>query len=91
MRAMRRLILATSTTLFALLVIAPAAFAVGGEGLLGETSDADVTWGGFILIIFFPLFVGFASLLQAHLEKRKHARDDARKARERPSEGRGGG
>ncbi|MGD0980930.1 MAG: hypothetical protein ABR946_05535 [Solirubrobacteraceae bacterium] len=87
---MRRLILATSATFVALLVITPAAFAVGGEGLLGETSDADVTWAGFILIIFFPLFVGFASLLQAHLEHRKHARDDARKAREQSSEWRGG-
>ena len=90
MRAMRRLILATIATLVALLVITPAAFAVGGEGLLGETSDSDVTWAGFILIMFFPLFIGFASLLQAHLEKRKHARDDARKARERSSEWGGG-
>ncbi|HEX2702676.1 MAG TPA: hypothetical protein VHM72_04515 [Solirubrobacteraceae bacterium] len=87
---MRRLILATVATIVALMVITPAAFAVGGEGLLNETSDADVTWAGFILIIFFPLFIGFASLLQAHLEKRKHARDDARKARERSADWRGG-
>jgi hypothetical protein len=91
MRAMRRrLILSTTAAVTALMVAAPAAFAVGGEGLLGETNDSTVTEAGFILIIFFPLFIGFASLLQAHLEKRKHARDDARKARETSADWRGG-
>jgi fatty acid desaturase len=90
MRAMRRLILATAGTLAALLLVTPAAFAVGGEGLLGETSDATITWAAFILIIAFPVFITLASILQAHLEKRKHARDDARKARERSAEWRGG-
>jgi membrane protease YdiL (CAAX protease family) len=90
MRAMRRLILSTAATCVALLIVTPAAFAVGGEGLLGETSDATVTWAGFILIAFFPIFIGFASLLQWHLEKRKHARDDARKAREGSADWRGG-
>jgi hypothetical protein len=90
MRAMRRLILATTATLAALLLVTPAAFAVGGEGLLGETSDATVTWAGFMLIISFPVFITLASVLQAHLEKRKHERDDARKAREKSAEWRGG-
>jgi hypothetical protein len=90
MRAMRRLILATTATLAALLLVTPAAFAVGGEGLLVETSDATVTWAGFILIISFPVFITLASILQAHLEKRKHERDDARKAREQSAEWRGG-
>lgn len=87
---MRRLTIATAATLLGLLVVTPAAFAVGGEGLLGETSDSTVTFAGFILIVFFPLFIGFASLLQWRLEKRKHARDDARKARESSAEWRGG-
>jgi hypothetical protein len=87
----RRLLLLTSTTVIGLALAAPAALAgVGGEGLLGETNDATVTEAGFILIIFFPLFIGFASLLQAHLEKRKHARDDARVAREHSADWRGG-
>jgi peptidoglycan biosynthesis protein MviN/MurJ (putative lipid II flippase) len=93
MPAMRRrlLMIYTSVAMFAaLMVVAPAALAVGGEGLLGETNDSTVTEAGFILIIFFPLFIGFASLLQAHLEKRKHARDDARKARETSADWRGG-
>ena len=91
MRAMRRLILATTAGVAALLIAAPAALAaVGGEGLLGETNDGEVTMAGFILILFFALFVTFASLLQAKLEKRKHARDDARKAREESADWRGG-
>jgi fatty acid desaturase len=77
MRAMRRLMLSTAATFVGLLVVAPAALAVGGEGLLG-------------LIIFFPVFVGLASLLQWHLEKRKHARYDAQKAREQSADWRGG-
>ncbi|MGD0196755.1 MAG: hypothetical protein ABSC56_02435 [Solirubrobacteraceae bacterium] len=87
---MRRLLLATGATLVALMLVAPAAFAVGGEGLLGETDDSTVTWAGLALIVFFPVFIGLASLLQWHLEKRKHARYDAQKAREQSSEWRGG-
>jgi hypothetical protein len=77
MPAMRRLLLATGATLVALMLVAPAAFAVGGEGLLGETDDSTVNWAGLALIVFFPVFIGLASLLQWHLEKRKHARYDA--------------
>ncbi len=90
MRPMRRLILATLATLGAILLVAPTALAVGGEGLLGETSDATVTWAGFILIIAFPVFITAASILQARLDKRKHDRDDARKAREQSADWRGG-
>jgi hypothetical protein len=91
MRAMRRLILVTTANLVAFLLLAPVAFAgVGGEGLLGETSDTQVTDAGFILIIFFPTFIGIASLIQYRLEKRKHARDDARKARAQSPDWRGG-
>jgi len=90
MRAMRRLLLSTAATIVGLLVVAPSAFAVGGEGLLGETTDTTITWAGLALIIFFPVFVGLASLLQWHLEKRKHARYDAQKAREQSADWRGG-
>jgi peptidoglycan biosynthesis protein MviN/MurJ (putative lipid II flippase) len=90
MAPVRRFLLVTLGTLATSMLVAPAAFAAGGEGWLGETNDSTVTEAGFILIIFFPVFIGFASLLQAHLEKRKHARDDARLARERSSEWRGG-
>lgn len=73
-------ILATAVT--ALLVAAPAVLAHdGGEGLWGETDDKVVTNAGFLLIIFFPLFVALASLLQSRLDKRKKRRDAAAKAR----------
>jgi peptidoglycan biosynthesis protein MviN/MurJ (putative lipid II flippase) len=88
---MRRLILAATISVTTLLVLAPAALAnVTGEGLLGETNDKDVTLAGFILIIFFPTFILLASLLQSRLEKRKHARDDARVARAENADWHGG-
>jgi membrane protease YdiL (CAAX protease family) len=90
MRAMRRLVLVAATTFVGLMLAAPAAFALGGEGLLGETTDSTITYAGFILIVGFPLFVGLASLLQWRLEKRKHARWDAQKAREQSAEWRKG-
>ena len=75
------LVLALTT----LLVIAAPVLAAtghdGGEGTYGETNDKVVTNAGFILIIFFPLFVLFASLLQWKLEKRKDRRKAAAKAR----------
>jgi ABC-type nickel/cobalt efflux system permease component RcnA len=68
--------------LTALLVLAAPVFAHdGGEGLYGETNDQVVTNAGFILIIFFPLFCLFASLIQWQLEKRKDRRKAAAKAR----------
>jgi len=64
------------------LVVAPPVFAHdGGLGLYGETNDQVVTNAGFILIIFFPLFCLFASLIQWQLEKRKYRRKAAAKAR----------
>ena len=60
-----------------LIAAAPALAHDGGEGWWGETDDRVVTNAGFILIIFFPLFVFFASLLQWQLEKRKYRRKDA--------------
>lgn len=56
-------------------VLAPAALAHdGGQGFYGETNDKVVTNAGFILIIFFPVFITLMSLLQRGLEKRKAAR-----------------
>jgi hypothetical protein len=39
-----------------------------------------VTNAGFILIVFFPLFVFAMSMLQGHLEKRKERRKKIQKA-----------
>jgi hypothetical protein len=74
---MRNRLIATllPLALLALLVLAPAASAYNdGRGFYGPTDDKVVTDAGFILIIFFPLFVFFMSMLQKKLDKRKEAR-----------------
>ena len=63
-----------------LLFVAPVLAHDGGEGLYGETNDRVVTNAGFILIIAFPLFLLFMSLLQWQLEKRKYRRQAEAKA-----------
>ena len=67
--------------LVALLVLAPAASAYNdGRGFYGATDDKVVTDAGFILIVFFPLFIFAMSRLQRHLDRRKEARKAATKA-----------
>jgi hypothetical protein len=68
----------TLTTL--LVLAAPVLAHDGGEGTYGETNDKVVTNAGFLLIIFFPLFIFFMSMLQWQLEKRKYRRKAAAKA-----------
>jgi hypothetical protein len=66
-RLMRRLV---ALALLASLVLAPAAQAYNdGRGFYGATNDKVVTNAGFILIIFFPLFVFTMSMLQRALER----------------------
>lgn len=64
-----------------LVAAAPVLAHDNGEGLYGETNDLVITNAGFILIVFFPLFIFFISLLQWRLEKRKDLRKAAAKAR----------
>ena len=79
---MRRLGLTFTISVGLLLLTAQGAFAHdGGQGLLGEVDDKDVTNAGFILIAFFPLFILMMSLLQWQLDKRKYARKAAAKVR----------
>jgi hypothetical protein len=78
---LRRLPVTATLALTALLLsAAPVLAHDGGEGLYGETNDKVVTNAGFILIIFFPLFIFVVSLLQWQLEKRKYRRQAAAKA-----------
>jgi hypothetical protein len=80
-RPMKRLLAALPVTAVTLLVLAPAALAHdGGEGWYGETDDKVVTNAGFILIVFFPIFVFLMSMLQGHLEKRKERRKKVHKS-----------
>jgi hypothetical protein len=79
---LRRLPASLMLALTTLLVTAAPVLAHdGGEGLYGETNDQVVTNAGFILIIFFPLFVFVVSMIQWRLEKRKDARKAIAKKR----------
>jgi hypothetical protein len=79
-RPMKRLLAALPATVVTLLVLAPAALAHdGGEGWWGETNDKVVTNAGFIVIVFFPVFVLLMTLLQGHLDKRKERRKKVHK------------
>ncbi len=81
-------------TVFAgtLLAFAPAALARadGGEGFIGETTDPMITSTMFLTIAFFPVLILVLTLIQSRLDKRKHARMDAMKAREANADWRGG-
>jgi preprotein translocase subunit SecG len=79
---MRRLSMSLPPLVLVLcLVLAPAAQAYNdGRGYYGATDDKVVTNAGFILIVFFPLFVLVMSMIQRRLEKRKEARKAAHKA-----------
>ena len=88
---MRRFAATLFTALATLALLAPAALAHdGGEGWYGETDDKVVTNAGFILIIFFPLFVTAMTVIQHKLDKRKDARKAAAKARSGRTEWHGG-
>jgi hypothetical protein len=92
---MRRARIITALTTVALLAFAtaPAALAGvshGGEGWYGETSDTVITNVMFMTIIFFPTIIIIFSLIQWRLDKRKHARMAAAKARAKNADWRGG-
>ncbi|HTD57848.1 MAG TPA: hypothetical protein VK672_03040 [Solirubrobacteraceae bacterium] len=88
---MRRLLSTLLASGLVLLALAPAALAYNdGRGFYGATDDKVVTNAGFILILFFPLFVLAMSLLQWRLDKRKEARKAAQKAHASDARWRGG-
>jgi preprotein translocase subunit SecG len=88
---MRRLSSILLASVVLLLALAPAAMAYNdGRGFYGATDDKVVTNAGFILILFFPLFVLAMSLLQWRLDKRKEARKAAQKAYAGDARWRGG-
>ena len=76
----------------AFLTIAPYAFARadGGEGWYGESTDKAITNVMFLVIIFFPAVITVLTVIQMRLDKRKHAKLDAKKAREANADWRGG-
>jgi hypothetical protein len=84
--------IALTVFLGSLLTFAPAALAHanGGQGWFGETNDLQVTDVMFGMIAFFPTVIVVFSLIQWRLDKRRHAREDAVKAREASADWRGG-
>ena len=71
-----------STTLVALLALAPAAMAADGVGLWGRTDDKVVTFFSFAVIAFFAILVTVLSLIQIRLESRKErAREELERLR----------
>ena len=79
---LRRLSTSLLAALTMLLVLAgPVLAHDGGEGLYGLTDDKVITNAGFLLIIFFVLFIFVMSMIQWRLELRKERRKAAAKAR----------
>jgi hypothetical protein len=87
-----RIMIALATVATAMLVVAPSAPARddAGQGWYGQQTDPAITHTMFIVIAFFPVFILVASVIQARLDKRKHAREDAVRAREVNADWRGG-
>lgn len=71
---MKRTVAALLSFWALMLVLAPAAFADGGVGLAGPTTDKTVTFFCFGVIAFFAGLVIVLSLIQGRLEKRKEQR-----------------
>jgi preprotein translocase subunit SecG len=88
----RRAALFALSVVVAALALAPAALATthGGQGLYGPTDDKTITNTMFILIGLFPVLIIVFSLIQAWLDHRKHARQDAAKHRASAVEWKGG-
>ena len=79
---MKRILLSLAASATMLLLTSPVAMAADGEGLYGRTDDKVITFFCFGVIIFFTLFVIFASILQNRLETRKErAREDIERLR----------
>ncbi|MDQ6836600.1 MAG: hypothetical protein M3016_10480 [Actinomycetota bacterium] len=91
---MRRARFMLSLTMFAgaLLAFAPSALARadGGQGWFGETTDKDIASVMFVTIAFFPVMILVLSIIQSRLDRRKHARMDAARARSASADWRGG-
>jgi surface polysaccharide O-acyltransferase-like enzyme len=59
-------------------VFASSAFAIDGEGLMGETNDKQVTFFSLGVLLFFVLVVIVGSVIQGALERRKEQAKAAR-------------
>ncbi len=57
-----------------LVAAAPAFAGDNGEGWVGETDDRIITFFSLGVVVFIPVFILLASMLQARLERRKDER-----------------
>jgi hypothetical protein len=81
-RRIRRISIATSWAVLALLALAPAAMAADGVGLYGRTDDKVVTYFAFGVMAFFTILVIVASIAQMRLDSRKErAREELERLR----------
>ena len=71
---MKALFALALSAVFSLGLAAPAIANDNGEGLVGETNDAMITFFSLGVVCFFIFVVCFGSWLQGRLEKRKQAR-----------------
>jgi hypothetical protein len=82
MKLLQKFIALLPATLAAALVLAPAALAADGEGLMGRTTDKDITFFCFGVLAFFTILVIVLSVIQGRLESRKdRARADIERLR----------
>jgi hypothetical protein len=78
----RRFAFLVTSSLVALLALAPAAIAADGVGLWGRTDDKVVTYASFVVMGFFAILVVVLSLIQIRLENRKErAREELERLR----------
>ena len=83
MRLLQKAITALPATLVVALALAPGAFAADGEGLMGRTTDKDITFFCFGVLAFFTILVIVLSVIQGRLESRKdRARADIERLRQ---------
>ena len=83
MRLLHKVFAALPATLVVALALAPASFAADGEGLIGRTTDKDITFFCFGVIAFFAALVIVLSAIQGRLESRKaRARADIERLRQ---------
>lgn len=87
-----RITTALFTLTVMLFVLVPTALARdnGGQGWYGETDDKVITNYMFLVILFFPTVALVLTVIQSRLDKRKHAKLDAKKRREANADWRGG-
>ncbi len=62
-----------------LYLAAPVLAADDGEGLAGETDDKVITFFALGVLLFFTLVIILGTVIQTSLDKRKHAKLEARR------------